>query len=118
MAGELVHTELPAREPARARRFWSRLFGWTFRDAELPGGYWITRTGAHQGGAVLPAGAGGAGIVGSFECDDIGASAAKVRERGGRAEDPLPIPRVGWFARCADSEGNAFRLYQGDESGA
>ena len=28
----------------------------------------------------------------------------------------MPIPHVGWFARCSDTEGNSFSLYQSDES--
>ena len=27
-----------------------------------------------------------------------------------------PIPQTGWFARCKDTEGNAFSLFQADES--
>ena len=30
MAGNLVHFELPAKEPARAKEFWGSLFGWSF----------------------------------------------------------------------------------------
>jgi predicted enzyme related to lactoylglutathione lyase len=39
-----------------------------------------------------------------------------VRELGGDAEDKEPIPHVGWFARCKDTEGNPFSLFQSDES--
>jgi predicted enzyme related to lactoylglutathione lyase len=118
MEGQLVHFELPSEDGARARCFWSNLFGWAFRDAGLPGGeYWLTRTGEHQGGAVLPREAGeGGGITVYFECDDIAASIARARELGGEAGDPVAIPRVGWIARCRDTEGNAFRLFQSDES--
>ena len=41
---------------------------------------------------------------------------ARVRELGGSAEDKQPIPTVGWFARCSDTEGNDFSLFQSDES--
>jgi predicted enzyme related to lactoylglutathione lyase len=27
-----------------------------------------------------------------------------------------PVPGHGWFARCRDSEGNAFHLWQSDSS--
>ena len=39
-----------------------------------------------------------------------------MRELGGDAEDKQPIPGIGWFARCKDSEGNSFSLFQSDES--
>jgi hypothetical protein len=48
--------------------------------------------------------------------DDIDADLAQVRELGGEADDKQPIPSIGWFARCKDSEGNEFSLYQSDES--
>ena len=28
----------------------------------------------------------------------------------------MPIPHVGWFARCTDPEGIEFSLFQADES--
>jgi uncharacterized protein len=119
MAGQLVHFELPSHDTERAKRFWKGLFGWSFSDPGMPGiEYWMTRTGEQQGGAILPAGEGAAGIITYFETDDINASVAKVRESGGSSDDPAPIPHVGWFARCSDTEGNAFRLFQSDESAA
>ena len=88
MAGKLVHFELPA-EDVRS------LVG------ELD---------------VYPAQQGEKGPIVYFDTDDIDASIAKVRENGGQADDKMPIPHVGWFARCTDTEGNPFSLFQGDES--
>ena len=39
-----------------------------------------------------------------------------MREGGGTAEDKIPIPHVGWFTSCQDTEGNSFSLFQSDES--
>ena len=39
-----------------------------------------------------------------------------MRELGGKAEDKMPIPHVGWFTPCSDTDGNAFSLFQSDES--
>ena len=49
----------------------------------------------------------------SAVCD---ASLARVGEHGGTAGDKMPIPHIGWFAHCTDTEGNAFSLWQGDSS--
>jgi predicted enzyme related to lactoylglutathione lyase len=51
-----------------------------------------------------------------FDCDDIDASLAKVGEHGGESGEKQPIPHVGWFAHCTDTEGNGFGLFQSDES--
>ena len=115
MPGKLVHFELPARDAERARGFWSGVFGWEFHDSGMPDmDYQMVRTGEDQGGAVWPSDT--TGVIVYFDTDDIDASIAKARELGGEAEDKQPIPHVGWFARCKDTEGNEFSLYQSDES--
>jgi predicted enzyme related to lactoylglutathione lyase len=117
MAGTLVHFEFPADDAGRARGFWSGLFGWKFRDAGIPGmDYQLVQTGPGQGGAVYPSDGGRRGPIVYFDTDDIDASIAKVRELGGNAADKQPIPHVGWFAPCSDTEGNEFSLFQSDES--
>jgi predicted enzyme related to lactoylglutathione lyase len=116
MAGKIVHFEIPAADAERAKAFWSGVFGWQFGDSAMPGmEYYMVRTGDDQGGAVLPSD-GPFGLVVYFDTDDIDASIARVRESGGTAEDRMPIPNVGWFTHCKDTEGTEFSLFQSDES--
>jgi uncharacterized protein len=116
MPGKLVHFEIPAGDAERAKGFWSGVLGWEFGDSAMPGvEYYMVRTGEDQGGAVMSS-EGPFGIVVYFDTDDIDGSIAKVREHGGTADDKLPIPHVGWFTQCKDSEGNQFSLFQSDES--
>jgi uncharacterized protein len=115
--GKLVHFELPAQDAARARNFWSGLFGWQFHDSGIPDlDYQMVQTGPEQGGAVYAGDGSVRGPVVYFDTDDIDASVASVRDLGGDADDKQPIPHVGWFARCKDTEGNEFSLFQSDES--
>ena len=114
MAGKLVHFELPAADAARACGFWSGVFGWTFNDPGMGFEYWMTQNAEGQGGAVYPAEP--TGLLAYFDSDDIDATVAKVRESGGTADDKLPVPHVGWFAHCTDTEGNRFGVFQSDES--
>src|SRR5436190_24251478 len=72
--------------------------------------------GNEPGGAIYPAQQGESAPVIYFGTGDIDKTLAQVRELGGAAEDKQPIPGIGWFARCSDTEGNAFSLFQGDES--
>jgi predicted enzyme related to lactoylglutathione lyase len=58
----------------------------------------------------------GKGPIVYMATDDIDATIAKVRDAGGSADDKQPIPQTGWLARCKDTEGNTFSLYQSDES--
>ena len=118
MAGKIVHFELPAQDDERAKTFWSGLFGWQFQDAGVPGmTYWLTQAGGEPAGALYATEElASQGPIVYFDTDDIGASLAQVRELGGQAEDAMPIPGVGWFSRCHDTEGNSFSLFQSDES--
>ena len=116
MAGKLVHFELPAGDTSRAKGFWSGVFGWEFGESAVPDmEYYMVRTGEDQGGAVMPS-EGPFAVVVYFDTDDIDASIAKVREHGGTSEEKMPIPHVGWFTHCTDTEGNQFSLFQSDES--
>jgi len=115
MAGRLVHFELPADDTARARDFWSSLFGWSFRGWDGPIEYHMTE-GVDPGGAIYPADGDERGPIVYFDVDDMDPAIGRVRELGGEADDKQPIPGVGWFARARDTEGNRFSLYQSDES--
>ena len=118
MSGKLVHFEVPSQDTQKARTFWSGVFGWEFGDSGMPGmEYYMVRTGEDQGGAVMPS-EGPFAMNVYFDTDDIDASIAKVRDLGGTADDKQPVPTHGWFAACKDTEGNAFSLWQGDETAA
>jgi uncharacterized protein len=114
MAGKLVHFEVPAGDSGRARAFYSGLFGWQFQPPFGDMDYHLTEGGAVMGSENVQQDVGH--LVVYFDTDDIDASVAKVRELGGEAADKQPIPGVGWFAGCSDTEGNAFSLFQSDES--
>lgn len=114
MEGQLVHFELPAQDSARAKSFWSSLFGWKYHEFEGPVEYSML-DGNEPGGAIYPS-QGESGPVVYFGTGDIDGTISRIRELGGSAEDKQPIPTVGWFARCTDTEGNNFSLFQGDES--
>jgi uncharacterized protein len=115
MGKRVVHVEFPAQEIERGKRFWEGVGGWTLNDAGMPGMQYLMFQEGDQGGAVysMQEQSGTTLYLGS---DDIEADLTKVRELGGHAEDKQPIPQVGWFARCKDSEGNDFSLFQSDES--
>lgn len=118
MPGKIVHFELPATDASRAKEFWGSLFGWTFADAGMPGmEYSLTDAGGPPAGAIYPSeDLAAQGPIVYFDTDDIDESIAKVRELDGQAEEKLQIPGVGWMARCHDTEGNRFSLFQSDES--
>jgi predicted enzyme related to lactoylglutathione lyase len=118
MAGKVVHVEIGAADVDRAQGFWSGVFDWEVGPPMSPEmDYRMFQSADDQGGAILASEEQG-NITVYFDTDDIDASLAKVRELGGQAGDKTPVPTHGWFAACRDTEGNAFSLWQGDESAA
>lgn len=115
MGKRIVHVEFPAKDADRAERFWEGFGGWKIEDAGMPGMDYRMFQDDGWGGAVYPMEEMQGPVV-YFGSDDIDADLSKVRELGGDAEDKQPIPSVGWFARCKDSEGNPFSIFQSDES--
>ena len=117
MAGQMVHLEIPAGDTAKAREFWSGLFGWEFQAYEgSPTEYLMTRFSDTTGGAIMAAEGPERCPRVYFDVDEINAGVSRVQELGGKAGDPMPVPGMGWFATCTDVEGNDFGLWQTDPS--
>jgi predicted enzyme related to lactoylglutathione lyase len=115
MAGKLVHVEIKAGDVDRAQGFWSGVFGWEISPSGMPGmDYRLFQTGEDQGGGLMAGDAGNLDVY--FDTDDIDGTIGKVRSGGGESSDKQPIPGIGWFANCKDTEGNAFNLFQSDEA--
>jgi uncharacterized protein len=109
-----VHVELPAGDTARAKDFYSGLFGWEWQSMEGPIEYHMTQFTEDSGGAIFPAEERGARVY--FDVDDINAGTARIKELGGQADDPQPVPGMGWFVTAKDTEGNKIGLWQIDSS--
>lgn len=102
------YLEIGAPDDARARAFFTDLFGWRFTPMDN-GGWFDTgglKTGLH-GQDNHPA------IIVYFEVPDIETAVIRVRNLGGIAEDPTPVePGFGRFSTCQDPQGIRFGLRQ------
>ena len=116
MPGQIVHIEIPADDTAQGQEFWGSLFGWKFEAFPGPFEYHMTRISEQGGAAITNMEPGKHGMRAYFDVDDINAGAARVKELGSEAGDPQPVPNMGWFATCRDTQGNEFGLWQNDES--
>ena len=107
-----VDTSQP--DPDAAVSFYGDLFGWQFQNFEgSPTEYHMARFSEDTGGAIQE---GGPSLRVYYDVDDIRAGAARVNELGGKADDPQPVPSMGWFSTCTDTEGNTFGLWQTDSN--
>jgi uncharacterized glyoxalase superfamily protein PhnB len=102
--GDLYYFTLPVSDLARAKRFFGGVLGWQFGDAEQ--GH-IENISAPPGG--LNDKTTDSGVRLWFVVDDIHSAVARVRELGGRADDPVYYDS-GWSADCTDDQGTVFSL--------
>lgn len=118
----IVHFDVPADDPQRAKAFYGALFGWKF---ELPEGmedYYLFETTDLEGSPAVGGGLGRRGapdqrIMNYFGVADLDAGIARVAELGGAITMPRTVvPGFGYLAICTDTEGNAFGLWEDDES--
>ena len=116
MPGQIVHIEIPADDTEKGRAFWGSLFGWQFESFPGPSEYHIARISDQTGAAITNMEAGKRGTRSYFDVDDINAGASRVKELGGEADEPMPVPNMGWFVTCRDPQGNEFGLWQSDPS--
>jgi uncharacterized protein len=120
----VVHFEIHAGDPARAVKFYERMFGWTFQKWEGPMEYWLVTTGPDKqpgiNGGLLPrrGEADGQAVIGYVCTVDVKAideSIATVESNGGTVVVPkMPLPGMGWLVYCKDTEGNIFGMMQED----
>jgi uncharacterized protein len=119
MAGKLTHFEIRAGDAERAQNFWSSLLGWQFNAApagDIP--YTMANTGDGLTAGLYKSESSERGLVVYFDVDDLDAALDQVRELGGTAGEKGPVPEIGWFAHCVDTEGNPFGLFETDRSAA
>jgi len=111
----VVNVEISVSDTERARAFWSGLFGWEWQDFRGPTEYPMTRADDATGVALSNATPETRGTRVYYDVEDIQAGITQVKELGGRADEAMPVPNMGWFVTCRDPDGNDFGLWQSDE---
>jgi predicted enzyme related to lactoylglutathione lyase len=115
----VIHFEIPAADPDRAAAFYGKAFGWKFDKWPGPMEYWMVTTGKEgevgiNGGMMRKPG-GIASTTNTIGVDSVDAAIAAVLKAGGKNIMPkTPIPTIGYFAYCEDTEGNIFGVMHSD----
>jgi predicted enzyme related to lactoylglutathione lyase len=122
MANSVVHFEIFASDVERARRFYERVFGWTFEVAGGPDFYLLvtgpaTDPGLRQGLLAKRRGPAAQGSLNAFRVTisvtSITQSMAAIEAAGGKLRSPVvDIPEVGKVIEFADTEDNVACLLQ------
>jgi uncharacterized protein len=115
----VIHFEIPAAEPDRAAAFYGKVFGWKFDKWAGPTEYWMVTTGTEgtpgiNGGMMKKPGS-IASTTNTIGVESVDRAMNAAVEAGGKNIMPkTPIPGVGYFAYCEDTEGNLFGVMQMD----
>ena len=113
---KVVHFEIPADDTARAKEFWSGIFGIEWQSYDGPVEYYMFQNEDQQSGGGLMPRDGQNGLTVYFAVEDLDAAREKVQQLGGSVEEKSPVPGMGWFAHAKDTEGNSFSMWQNDEN--
>ena len=119
MGNRPTHFEIPVDVPDRAEKFYSSVFGWTVQPyAGAPVYYGLAGTGDTQpgiDGALMQRGEGAAATRITMSVESIEDAAAKIEAEGGKVlQGKMPIPGMGHFAICEDTEGNEIGIFAVD----
>ena len=116
-SGEFCWINMLTSKPTEAREFFSKLFGWTYKDLPEMGGGIINADGHEVGGLwdlegpnTPPGTPPGIGVM--VKVDNADEAAEKVRSLGGQAHPPMDIMTNGRMVACTDSLGASFDLWQ------
>ncbi len=113
----IVHFDVPADDPERAKKFYATLFGWKF-DLVPEFQYNLISTTNLDG---TPGVGGGLGkrmdssqrMMNYFGVKSIDAAMKQVKNLGGKLiSEKMPVPGMGYLVNCMDTEGNAFGLWE------
>ena len=120
----VIHFEIGIDNPERAKKFYENVFGWKI-DKWGPIDYWLASTGEKSepgiDGALMRKGsvkeAKNQSIINTISIASLEDSVKKIKDNGGKVLTPkTPIPGIGYFSYCQDTEGNVFGIMEEDKT--
>jgi predicted enzyme related to lactoylglutathione lyase len=116
--GDIVYFELPADDPARARKFYKRLFGWNFEKVPK-WDYWMITTEGKDAlcGGLMKREKPHQAVVNYISVDSVEECGVEIEKAGGKILVPkTPIRGWGYYAVFRDTEKNIMGIWEDDES--
>ena len=126
----IVHFEIGAEDPARAKMFYEKVFGWKIEKWDGPEDYWMIMTGDQEMTGGINGGLfkrinnpkpakdhrDAMNNICTVDIENIDETIKKIEENDGElVEEKMEIPETGTMAYVRDTEGNIFGLMQGVE---
>ena len=123
MAHPVIHFEIPANDPAKLKKFYSRLFGWSIEPMPGMSEYMMVKT-AEEGepginGGMMKKQMPQHTSTNYVAVESVVEYAEKAKKLGGQIVVPkTAVPKMGWFAVCLDPDGNPIGLWEMDPNAA
>jgi predicted enzyme related to lactoylglutathione lyase len=116
-----IHFDLAVDNPERAMNFYREVFGWKFEKWNGPMEYWTVTTGDEKqpgiNGGLSKRNQSTMPNMNTIGVSSVDTFSKMIEDKGGKVLMPkTPIPGIGWFATCQDTEGNAFGIIQEDST--
>jgi uncharacterized protein len=124
----IVHFEIPSDDIERSKKFYNDLFGWHIEKWPTENTregmeYWMITTVDDKGNKVLTGGMmkrmmpQQQGITNYIDVKSVQEYSVKVEQLGGKVRMPkTPVPGMGYFAICTDTENNGFAIWEADDT--
>ncbi|MBT8243026.1 MAG: VOC family protein [Nitrosopumilus sp.] len=111
--------DIPADDLERAQKFYKDVFDWKFDKWDGPMEYYMADTGKEEpgiNGGLAKRMPGQMGITNTITVPSVDEFTKKIADNGGQLiTQKMPIPGIGWFAQCSDTEGNIFGIIEMDK---
>jgi predicted enzyme related to lactoylglutathione lyase len=118
-AHNIVWFEIPADDTARAKTFYSKLFGWKIKPLPHMPDYSHIDTGgadASPDGGLMKRMHEQHSITNYVSVPSVDKFVAKIEKLGGSVCKPkTAVPGMGYFAVCNDTENNTFAIWEMNE---
>lgn len=125
----IVHFEIPSDNIERSRKFYNELFGWNIEkwpgNENMPSEmeYLMITTTDDKGNKAVGGGMMSRqnpqqqGITNYIDVKSVEEHSSKVEQLGGKVVmKKTPVPGMGYFAVCLDTENNTFALWETDDT--
>ena len=118
---KIVHFEINAENPLRAKNFYENVFDWKVEKWEGPIEYWVISAGEEDeegiNGGLQKRENKDDHIFNYVGVESVDKTLKKIKENRGEILKPKsPIPGVGYYAFFKDTEGNRLGIMEEDET--
>jgi predicted enzyme related to lactoylglutathione lyase len=112
-----IHFEIPADDLNRAKSFYNKLFGWEIYESPGRKNYLLIKFNGEKriSSSIIKRFSPRQTTIIYFDVPSVEEYSAKIQELGGKIVVPKkPVPGIGYFAICHDTENNNFGIWEED----